>query len=720
MSSTSTFRDTNRPIAERVADLIGQMTLEEKVSQMTNRAAAIPRLGIPAYGYDGEASHGIVHAGRATVFPHTIGTAATWDRELVLKIAEAISDEARAKHHEVLRQDGFTRMHQGLTFWTPSINLFRDPRWGRGQETYGEDPYLTGELGATFVRGMQGDDPRYLKTAACAKHFAAHSGPEAIRYEFNVEASARDLEESYLPAFKKLVMEAHVESVMPAYTRLNGEPCCGSEYLLVKVLREEWGFDGHVISDCGAIGNFYLFHQVTKDGAESAALGIKMGCDHECGNTYQYLPEAIERGLITEAEIDRCLTRSLTTRFRLGLFDPPEQVPYASIPATVIGSETHRQLAHDAAVKSIVLLKNQDNILPLPDTIRYVHIVGPTATDVNCILGNYNGLSDRLTTLLEGIVGAAPVSSRVMYHPGCGLVEPAPRPPEVYIDAMKSADVVIACFGSSPLLEGEHGDPLMSPFKGDRLDLSLPAVQKDFLTKLAATGAKIVLVLTGGCPITLDGLEDQMQAILHVWYPGQEGGRAVGDVLFGKAAPSGKLPITFPHSVNNLPPFEDYSMENRTYRFSTVEPLYPFGFGLGYTRFTLRDLKLEKTTLEAGEDCIATCTLTNQGEREGDEVVQVYVHDVEASSRVPLQQLVAFQRVNLQPGASATLRFTISAHQMALVDERGHRRLEAGTFEITVSACSPGKRGQELGAAAPLAASFTVIAKLQSLDTDKV
>jgi beta-glucosidase len=707
MKTTAPYLDPTRPIEERVTDLIAHMSLDEKISQMTSRAAAIPRLGIQEYGYDGEASHGLVHRGRVSVFPHAIATAATWDSGLVQRIAEAISDEARAKYHEVIRKDGFAPIHQGLTFWTPCINLFRDPRWGRGQETYGEDPYLTGTLGTAFVRGMQGDDPRYLKTAACAKHFAAHSGPEAIRYEYNVEVSPRDLEETYLPAFKKLVMEAKVESVMPAYTRLNGEPCCGSPYLLGEILRGQWGFRGHVVSDCGAIGNFYLFHHVTADGAESAALGIKAGCDLECGNTYEYLGEAVQRGLITEAEIDRCLMRSLRTRFRLGMFDPPEMVPYSHVPFSVVASDHHHQLAYEGAVKSVVLLKNRGAVLPLSESLRYIHIVGPTAADVNCLLGNYHAMSDHLSSLLEGIVGAAPPWSRVMYHPGLTLTEKSART-DAHIDAMKSAEVVIACFGLSPVLEGEHGDPPYSVDMGDRRDLRLPAAQRDFLAKLADTGVPIVLVLTGGSPIVLEGLEDRMQAILYVWYPGMEGGRAVGDILFGKASPSGKLPITFPRSVDHLPPFEDYSMENRTYRFSHEEPLYPFGFGLGYTRFALSDLKLEQSTLTAGEDCIVNCTLTNIGPTVGDEVVQVYLRDVESSTRVPLQQLVAFQRVTVQPGETALLHFAISSDQMTLVDEDGTRRLEAGEFEIIIGNCLPGQRGQELGVIAPLTTRFWV------------
>jgi beta-glucosidase len=577
-------KGTTSTLQERVRDLVSCMTLEEKVSQMVYDAPAIERLGIPAYNWWNECLHGVGRAGVATVFPQAIGLAATWDTDLIYRVATAISDEARAKHHEALRR-GIHKQYLGLTFWSPNVNIFRDPRWGRGQETWGEDPFLTGEMGAAFVRGLQGDHPKYMKTAACAKHYAVHSGPEKDRHAFNAVVSRRDLYATYLPAFKKLVTEAKVEAVMGAYNRLLGEPCCASQLLLGEILRGQWDFQGHVVSDCWALNDIHTSHQVTQDAAESAALALKAGCDIECGATYAYLGEAVERGLITEADIDRSLVRTLTTRFKLGMFDPPSEVPYASIPMSVVGCEAHRQLAYEAAAKSVVLLKNKDNILPIGDQVRSIFITGPTAANVDILLGNYFGLNTTLTTLLEGIVGCVPEGIRIEYHPGCQLTAPNAIPISWAPFMAERSDLTIACMGTSPLMEGEQGASILSAQEGDRSDIALPESQAAYIRAIAARGAKIVLVLTGGSPIALGELADLVQAVVFVWYPGQEGGKAVADVLFGQAVPSGKLPLTFPRSLDDLPPFEDYNMAGRTYRYSTAEPLYPFGFGLSYSRF---------------------------------------------------------------------------------------------------------------------------------------
>lgn len=704
-----TYLDSTRPLPDRVQDLLNRLTLEEKIGQMCHPAHAIPRLGIPAYNFWSEALHGVARNGRATIFPQTIGMAATWDPALIEQIATAISDEARAKYHEALRRNGSTGIYQGITMWSPNVNIFRDPRWGRGHETWGEDPMLTGEMGAAFVRGLQGDHPKYLKVAACAKHFAVHSGPENLRHGFNARASLRDLNATYLPAFRKLVTEAHVEAVMGAYNRVNDEPACASQYLLVETLRGAWAFDGHVVSDCGALGDIHLHHKVTKDVVESAALALKAGCDLSCIGTYDHLDEAIARGLISEADIDRSLARTLTTRFRLGMFDPPAEVPYTDIPLSVVNSPEHRQLAYEAAARSVVLLQNKSGILPIRGDVRRILLVGPNAASIEVLLGNYYGMNDTLTTIMQGIVGRLPEGVGLEFRPACPLTGDYELKDWSLVDAA-SHDLTIACMGLSPLLEGEEGDACMSEAGGDRTDIGLPAVQVEYLKRLARTGAKIVLVLTGGSPIALGELEDLMAAIVYVWYPGQEGGRAVADVLFGDVVPSGKLPLTFPRSVEQLPPFEDYAMDGRTYRYMAEEPLYPFGFGLSYTRFAYSGLQLEApdAAIRAGADLPIRFTVTNTGSVAAEEVAQIYISDVEASTAVPRHSLIGFRRVRVEPGQSVTVHFTVTAAMMELVDDSGRRVLEPGAFRLTVGGCSPGERGVTLGAPAPLSAAFSV------------
>lgn len=708
MTDIPVYLDHARPLEERVQDLLSRMTLEEKTSQMTSEARAIPRLGIPAYNFWNEALHGVARNGRATVFPQAIGMAATWDAQLIEEVSSAIADEGRAKYHAALESKGSTAQYQGLTFWSPNINIFRDPRWGRGQETWGEDPYLTGEMGAAFVRGLQGDHPRYLKAAACAKHYAVHSGPEKLRHVFDVHPTRRDLYDTYLPAFQKLVTEAKVEAVMGAYNRVNGAPACASDFLLGQTLRDEWGFKGHVVSDCWALSDIHNHHHYTTDAVETAAVALKAGCDLSCVCTYDRLGEAIQRGLISEADIDRSLARTLATRFKLGMFDPADQVPYASTPVSVINSPEHRQLAYTAALKSIVLLKNQDRTLPVQSSVRKILVVGPTAAGLDVLLGNYHGLSETMTTLLEGLTGGAPEGINVEYRPGCLLAHKDFHPDNWSLHSAAAADLTIACMGLSPLLEGEEGESLLTPEAGDRPDAELPAVQVDYIRRLSAAGAKIVLVLTGGSPIALSAVVDYVHAIVMVWYPGQEGGRAVADVIFGRAAPSGKLPLTFPKSTAQLPPFEDYGMIGRTYRYADWEPQYPFGFGLSYTSFEYRRLSLDQSSLAAGEPLPVNVTVTNTGEMEAEEVVQVYLSDLDASVRVPFHKLVAFQRVRLQPGESRKLVFTITAEAMKLVGEDGVRRLEPGIFQVSVGGCSPGARGRALGAPQAQAARFLV------------
>jgi beta-glucosidase len=709
MSETLPFRDIRLSFSERVSDLISRLTLDEKISQMSHPARAIPRLDIPAYNYWSEALHGVARNGRATVFPQAIGMAATWDRDLIDKIGSAIGDEGRAKYHEVIRRKGTSGMYQGLTFWSPNVNLFRDPRWGRGQETWGEDPYLTGELGAAFVRGLQGDDPRYLKAAACAKHYAVHSGPEKDRHVFDAVVSKQDLYATYLPAFKKLVTEAHVEAVMGAYNRTLGEPCCASQLLLREILRGEWSFDGHVVSDCGALSDFHLQHKVTNDAAESAALALKAGCDIGCDHVYDSLEEAIQRGLVEEADIDEALKHTLMTRFKLGLFDPQEMVAYSATPMSVVGCEEHRQLARQAARQSIVLLKNKGGVLPIGKQVNTIFITGPGAGNLDILLGNYNGLSDSLVSLIEGLTGRVPEGVKVEYRPGCQWVSPNLQPRSWAPGEAGSSDLTIACMGTAPMMEGEEGESILAANTGDRANIGLPQVQADFIKQMAANGARIILVLSGGSPIALGEIEDLVEAVVFVWYPGQEGGHALAEVLFGDVSPSGKLPITFPRSLADLPPFEDYSMAQRTYRYSDAEPLYPFGFGLGYTQFIYSDLELEQASLSQGESLAFSCVLTNCEELAADEVVQIYLSAPKDAFPVPKHSLVDFRRVALQPCESRRLRFRLTPDMLNVIDLDGRAVQLAGQYRVEIGGCSPGKRGQELGAPEPVAAEFSVL-----------
>jgi beta-glucosidase len=702
------YLDTSRPLTERVKDLISRMTLDEKVGLMNHPAHGIPRLNIPAYNYWSEALHGVARSGRATVFPQAIGMAATWNKELIYKVASVISDEGRAKYHAALKRNGYTQQYQGLTFWSPNVNIFRDPRWGRGQETWGEDPFLTGEMAAEFVKGLQGDDPKYLKAAACAKHFAVHSGPEKDRHTFNAIVTKRELYDTYLPAFKKLVTEAKVESVMGAYNRTLGEVCCASKLLLDDILRGEWGFEGHVVSDCWALSDFHLNHKVTKDAAESAALALQRGCDLGCDHVFNEIPEAINRGLITEAEVDRALERTLGTRFKLGMFDSQEDVPFASISTDVVSSKEHRELAYQTATQSVVLLKNKDNILPIKPSTKKIYVTGPTAASMEVLLGNYYGFNEKMITILEGLTGRIPEGMGMEYTAGANIKHPREIEHTWAPQMAQSADFAIVCAGINSFLEGEEGESILSPLNGDRDNISLPQSQIDYIKELSIHGVKIVLVLTGGSPIALGEVEDMVDAILFVWYPGMEGGRAIADVLFGDVSPSGKLPITFPKSLEQLPSFDDYSMNGRTYRYMTQEPLYPFGFGLSYSHFEYSKLKLDKNKISIGDSINLSLTLKNSGASDSAEVVQFYLSDIQASTIVPLHHLIGFERVALKTGQSRVVKFSITPEMMSFINDDGKPTLEPGEFRLEVGGCSPGKRGQELGASKPVMATFEV------------
>jgi len=683
------YLDPARTFTERVKDLIARLTLQEKVGLMSHPAKGVPRLGIPAYNYWSEALHGVARNGRATVFPQAIGMAATWDRELIQRVASAIGDEARAKYHEALRRKGHTDQYQGLTFWSPNVNIFRDPRWGRGQETWGEDPLFAGEMASAFVRGLQGDHPKYLKAAACAKHYAVHSGPERHRHTFNAIVSRRELYDTYLPAFKKLVVDAKVEAVMGAYNRTLDEPCCASQLLLVDILRGEWDFQGHVVSDCGALGDIHRNHKITADAAESAALALQRGCDLGCDTVFDEIPEAIERGLIAEADVDRALERTLGTRFKLGMFDPPEEVPFTSISMDVVACPEHRQLAYQTAAESVVLLKNRGNILPIKPTTRKIFLTGPSATSLEVLLGNYYGFNDEMSTILEGVTGRVPEGMGMEYHPGALLKHPNEIGQTWAPWMAQSADLTIACVGSSPLLEGEEGESLLTPNNGDRDGISLPASQAEYIKQLALHGAKIVLVVTGGSPLALGEVEDLVEAIVFVWYPGQEGGTALADVLFGDYNPAGRLPVTFYKSVDQLPPFEDYNMKGRTYRYFEDEPLFAFGYGLSYTKFEYKNLKVPEK-VKAGDNVKISVQVKNTGKIAGDEVVQLYVKDMEASVPVPIRALQGMKRIHLKPGEEQKVEFMLEPKQLSVITDNVKYMVEPGVFEIAVGGALPG------------------------------
>jgi beta-glucosidase len=693
------WKDPDQSIETRIADLLSRMTLEEKVSQMVNNSAAIDRLGIPAYNWWSECLHGVARSGRATVYPQAIGLATTWDTDLIGRIGTAISDEARAMFN-AYQENGFNRQYGGLTFWTPNVNIFRDPRWGRGQETYGEDPFLTSQIGVSLVKGIQGDDPRYLKAGACGKHYVVHSGPEGLRHEFNALVSQKDLHETYLYAFRELV-DAGVESIMCAYNRTNGEVCCGSKTLLLGILRDEWGFKGHIVSDCGALRDFYEGHKVSANPVEAAALALKSGVNVNCGKTYPYLVEAVRKGMVSEDEIDASLAYLLRTRFRLGLFDPPERVPFTSISPDVVNCREHKDLALEAARKCVVLLKNDNNVLPLSNEVEKVFVTGPNATNLDVLMGNYFGVSPDMSTILEGITARRPVGTFIEYRMGTMLFQENVNPIDWVTGPAKNSSVTIAVMGISPLLEGEEGESLLSPTKGDRLDIRLPANQVDKIRKIReGSDHPIILVLTGGSPIDVSEVADLVDAILFVWYPGEEGGNAVGDILFGEANPSGRLPITFPKSLEDLPPYDDYSMKGRTYRYMSKEPMYPFGFGLSYTTFSYEASGAE-AEIRAGEKATIEVKVSNTGTQAGDEVVQLYITDLEASVDVPISSLKGFRRIHLEPGESKTVSFTITEKELQLVNDEGRFVLEPGVFRIIIGGSSPGVRSIELGAPQP-------------------
>lgn len=822
------YKNPQLPIEVRVDDLISRMTLEEKVSQMAHDAAAIPRLDVPKYNWWNECLHGVARAGIATVFPQAIALAATWDEDLMFRLADVISTEARAKHHEFLRQ-GDHGIYKGLTFWSPNINIFRDPRWGRGQETYGEDPYLTARMGVQFVKGLQGNDPKYLKVVATPKHYAVHSGPEPERHEFDALSSLRDMYDTYLPAFEATVREAGAWSVMCAYNRTNGEACCAHPQLQQEILRDAWGFQGYIVSDCGAIRDIYAHHKLVGSPEEAAAAAVKAGTDLNCGEVYgRSLVDAVQQGLISEAELDVSLRRLFTARFKLGMFDPPTMVPYAQIPYSMNDAPEHRQVSLEAAHKSIVLLKN-DGVLPLKKDVK-VAVIGPTADSYAMLVGNYNGTPSRYVTPLQGIrnkLGA----DKVNYALGCNLADdnpPVERVPAEFLsadgapglkaeyfnnvdlagepvhvrmddgvqnnwvtapvpgigdqdfsvrwsgvltppisgeyhltfvgddgyrlfldgqllfedwthhapraksarlnlnagqeyavkieffqaaggaeatllwarpgvdfmqqalDAAAASDVVVFVGGITAELEGEEMDVPFEGFRGgDRTNLDLPKVQENLLKKLHATGKPVVLVLTNGSALAVNWANEHLSAIIDLWYPGQEGGTALADVLFGDYNPAGRLPVTFYKSVDQLPPFEDYAMAGRTYRYFDGEPLYPFGYGMSYTTFEYAKLKMPKK-VSADKPFTVSVQVKNSGMISGEEVVQLYVKRLNSAQDAPLRALQGFRRIKLNPGETRTVTFTVTPRNLAVINEQGVPVVEKGAVELFVGGGVPG------------------------------
>ncbi|MEO7413302.1 MAG: glycoside hydrolase family 3 N-terminal domain-containing protein [Opitutaceae bacterium] len=701
------FRNPALPRETRIEDLLSRLTVLEKINQLLHENNPLPHLGIPAYNWWSEACHGVGRNGRATVFPQVIGLAATWNRELILQVASAISDEARAKHHAALRAGRHGR-NQGLTFWTPNINIFRDPRWGRGQETFGEDPYLTSELGVAMVQGLQGKDPRHLKVAACAKHFAVHSGPESERHEFDARPTEKDLAETYLPAFQRLV-ETGVEAVMGAYNRVRGEPACASNLLLKETLRGRWGFLGHVVSDCGAIDDFHRHHHVTSDAAASAALALRSGCDLNCGCTYNDLAVALADGLIIEEDLNSAVRRLLSTKFKLGIFDPPAFVRYASLPLEIVDCPAHRALARRAAVQSIVLLKNANAALPLRRDLTSVLVVGPTAANINAMLGNYAGISSRIVTFVEGIAERLDASSVLEYRPGCALTDcpsPALNPT---LDAAALAEVVVAFVGLDPTVEGEEGDAVASQAGGDRAAIELPAVQREFIRDLRARAKKLILVVSGGSAVAIPEEHQMGDAVLYAWYPGCEGGTALADVLFGDVSPSGKLPVTVPRRTTDLPAFDDYRMRGRTYRFAEVEPLYPFGFGLSYANLHYRLLELPAANLPAGRSLALSAIVSNPGTRDVEEVVQCYVLPPRQNSDTARATLVDFRRIRVAAKSAVEIQFQVSSAAFHQVGADGKAAWVAGRYGVQIGSASPGPRAEALGSPAPVIATVNLI-----------
>lgn len=681
--------------------LVSQMTIEEKMSQMLYDSPAIERLNIPEYNWWNEALHGVARAGEATMFPQAIGMAAAFDDKMLKEIGDIVSTEGRAKFNQFLKKND-RGIFKGLTYWAPNVNIFRDPRWGRGHETFGEDPYLTSKLGVAYIKGLQGEDTEHLKSAACAKHFAVHSGPEADRHYFDAQVNDHDLYDTYLYAFKECVKEGKVEAVMGAYNRVNGAPACGNKRLLKDVLRDEWGFEGHVVSDCWAILDFHEHHKVTDTVAESAAMAVNNGCDLNCGTAFLHMKEAYEQGLVTEEIITAAVERLMEVRIRLGMMEDYPS-PYDEIPYERVECKEHVEKALEAARRSMVLLKN-DGLLPLDkNKIKSIAVIGPNANSRDALIGNYTGTSSEYITVLEGIQRYVGNDIRVYSAEGCHLwkdkVESLARVKDRFAEAIiaaEQADVVVMCLGLDAFLEGEEGDAGNEYASGDKIDLRLPGLQQELLEEITAVGKPVVLVLLAGSAMDLSWAQDNVDAIVDAWYPGARGGKVVAEVLFGETAPNGKLPVTFYSSTDELPDFKDYSMNNRTYRYYKGTPLYPFGYGLSYTDIEYKNARMNKTEGNIGDCFTVEVEVKNNGKYKVYEAVQLYVKDIEASTRVPNWQLRGIENVCLEAGETKKVSMSISARDFALITENGECVVEPGTFLIAVGGQQPDERSSNL------------------------
>lgn len=705
----------NRSKAQKQAkELVARMTMEERMSQLRYDAPAIERLGIPEYNWWNEALHGVARGGTATVFMQAIGLAAAFDSEMMQRIGDAVAEEGRAKYN-LYRKSGDRGIYKGLTFWAPNVNIFRDPRWGRGHETYGEDPFLTGVLGTAFIRGMQGDGP-YMKAAACAKHFAVHSGPESLRHSFDAKVSPKDMEETYLPAFEACVRDGEVEAVMGAYNRTNGEPCCGSKTLIQEILRGRWGFQGHFVSDCWAIRDFYMEHCVAESPEEAAQMALEAGCDVNCGVTYRFLEKAYEEGRISGEEITAAAERLFTTRYLLGMF---EQTEYDNITFDRVDCREHRQLAAEAARKGTVLLKN-NGVLPLEkDKITSVAVIGPNADSRTCLAGNYHGTAAQYITVLDGIYETVGEDVRVYYSQGCHLcdekVEGLARPDDRIGEAaaaVRAGDVTVLCVGLDETLEGEEGDTGNTDGSGDKVDLQLPASQRRLMRAVfqaaREAGKPVIVCLLAGSAVDLSEADEYADAILLGWYPGARGGRTIAEILFGKEAPSGKLPVTFYRSLDGQPDFEDYGMKGRTYRYLEEEPLYPFGYGLTYGTIDVVSASIDAPD---PEHTAVRVRVKNTGPCDAGEVVQVYVKDMESEGAVKNPSLWAFKRVALKQGEEQEIELAIPEKAYTVVQEDGSRRIESSCFKVYAGTSQPDGRSGILTGKKPVELTIRFTAK---------
>ncbi len=700
--------DSTKSFSERAKLIVGEMTVEEKLSQLNYRNKGIPRLDIPPYVWWNEALHGLARSGTATVFPQAIGMAATFNPRRLRQMGEIIAKEARARHHESVRQGDYGT-YKGLTFWSPNINIFRDPRWGRGHETYGEDPCLTATMGVAYVEGLQGDHPKYLKAVATPKHYAVHSGPELDRLSFNSEADERDLQETYLPAFKAC-FKAGAQSVMTAYNALNGEPCSTSDYLINQILRKEWGFQGAVVTDAGAGEALYKEHQTVNDYPEALAMELSRGVDvivdWEDGAN-----EAWQRGLINENDLDRAIYNQIMVKLKLGFFDETQEVPFSDTSTEVIECDEHLAAAREATRESLVLLKNADTLLPLSKKkLKTIAVIGPNADARDVLLGNYHGTPSRQVTLLQGIQNEVGTDCRVLYAKGCELntyrTEEWAEDNDRYSEAVNiasRADVAILCLGLNPKIEGESGDTFNVEAGGDKLQIELHEAQDELVNRVASTGTPIIVLMFAGSAVISNAVEEKASALLHCWYPGAEAGTVIAKMLLGEYNPSGRLPVTFYKRTSDLPPFEDYSMENRTYRFFKGEVAYPFGFGLSYSTFHYLNFELESKE----DKIIATVTVINTGDSAGDEVVQIYASQT-AEFRTPIRSLVAFERVFLHPQQLKRLKLEIDFESLKLTAPNGEQSLYPGTVKLTVGGTQPDERSLELASIKPLKGNIEI------------